>query len=154
MRQQRISFHFSKSDATHLLSSFNRLMCKCIVRSSSSSLRFIRHHMSESLIVHQAQIDINLHLDSLDARYHRLIPIVVVSMLHKFFSVEIHDVIVGVLVELLHIDVLSVEGASFAGETLNQHANCHSGGERMGVDNDVWSDSGLCEWHVFLGPNH
>jgi hypothetical protein len=42
----------------------------------------------------------------------------------------------------------TMECAGFAGERLNEHADCHSGWESVGVDDDVGLYPGFCEWHV------
>lgn len=67
MSQKRVTLHLSKTNATVFLSTLHRLMGQYVIRARCSGLAFVRNHVSESLIVAHADVNIALHLVSEDA---------------------------------------------------------------------------------------
>lgn len=80
MGKQRVTFHLSEANATHLLATFDWLMCQNIVGACSSSLTLITDHVTEALIVDETLVDVDLHHFTLDAGVHDLVAVVVVAV--------------------------------------------------------------------------
>ena len=152
MSQKRVSLHLTKPDTSLLLSTLYRLVGQHIIRARCSCLTFISHHMSKPLIVNNSNENVYLHLLSKYTTVHSFIPIVIVSMLQKFPSEMLHHIIILVFFKGMDILVFPIQGPILTSQTFHQHPHCHSRGEGMRVNNDVWSDSCLCERHIFLGP--
>src|ERR1700753_1032527 len=48
----------------------------------------------------------------------------------------------------------ALEGADFGEQTLDQVSNCHTRRNSVWVDDEIWSKTFACEWHVFLTICH
>jgi hypothetical protein len=153
MSKKRISFHLSESNSTLLLSTFHWLVCKNVYRSSCSGLRFVRDHVSKSLIIDTSHVYIDFHLISKYSGHHCFITIVVIAVLHKFFSEEIDSIVVLVFFKSFCVYEFSIQTSTFTSEGFDKHTNCHSGWESVRIDNDIWSYTIFSEWHVFLWPD-
>lgn len=64
----------------------DRLACHRIHRTSCSYLEFIQHHVSQSLVVNHAKVDVSRELLSCDAGVHWLVAVVVVTSCHKLVA--------------------------------------------------------------------
>jgi len=52
------------------------------------------------------------------------------------------------------ISFFSMKTGNFRSKTLDQMPNCHSGWDSMRIYNDVWHNSFLSKWHIFLFVCH
>lgn len=57
----------------------HRLSCDRINRSCSAYLEFVQHHVSQTLIIYDTDVDVGGKFLSSDPRVHRLISIIIVS---------------------------------------------------------------------------
>lgn len=152
MGQERVSLHLSKSNTSVLLPTFDRLVGEDVVWASGSCLRLIRHHMAQSLIVHDTKVNVDFHLIPKYARIHRFISIIIVSLFDELVSKVANAIVVFVLLECLSLEELASQSASFRRQTLNEHPNGHPRGKGVRVDQDVWDYALLCEGHINVGP--
>lgn len=96
----RVSLHLSKSNSAMSLPALERLSGQLVDRSGGTHLRLVAHlfltdthhthHVTQSLIVHHADVDIRFQLISPDARIQRLAAIVIESRSRQLLAKVIH----------------------------------------------------------------
>ena len=79
MSNHRIPLHFAKTDTTEPLATFDGLLREGMNRSSGSDLKFIVHHVPQTLIEHTPDVNVGIELGSEDARVHRFVSMIVIS---------------------------------------------------------------------------
>merc|ERR1719373_410346 len=99
MRQQTVSFHFSKPDPTPLLPPLDRLPGHGINGSSASDLVLVRDHVSQPLVMDDAKEYLCLHLYPTDSTVQSLCSIIVVSSLFQLSGKIVDGFIVWIFTE-------------------------------------------------------
>lgn len=114
---------------------------------TSSGVDLIVHHMFQSLVVSGSQEDLSVQFPSRVSAVHHLVTSGLVTVVIQQFGnlLDIDSVIEG-----SGISNLSLVGSNFALETLNQVTDGHTGGDGVGVDDDVGGDALAGEQHVLL----
>ena len=100
MGDDRVSLHLSKSNSAMSLPALQRLSGQLVDGSCCSHLRLVAHllltdtrhthHMTQSLIVHHADVDVRLQFISPDARIQRLAAIVIESCSSQLLAKIVH----------------------------------------------------------------
>ena len=105
------------------------------------------HHVFQSLIVRGSQEDLSVQFPPRVSAVHHLVTSGLVTVVIQQFGnlLNIDSVIEG-----SGISNLSLVGSNFALETLNQVTDGHTGGDGVGVDDDVGGDALAREQHVLL----
>ena len=52
------------------------------------------------------------------------------------------------------VAVIPIVQTRLANNALHQLPNCHTRWDRMGIDNNIWTDSVLRKWHILFRNNH
>lgn len=86
MSDKSISFHFSETNTPTTFSTLHGLSRHRINRPCRSDLEFVVHHVSETLIVDNAEVDIRSKFLTCDTRIHRFVAPVVVTSGYKLFT--------------------------------------------------------------------
>jgi len=105
----------------------------------------------QPLIVDYADIDVGMELLARDTAVHRLVPMVVVARLPKLLAKVVDRGIVLGEVERCPVLREAVHCARLSSEGLDEHADRHTRGEGVRVDDDVGRDAGFGEGHVDVG---
>ena len=79
MSQQGVTLHLTEPNATRTLPSFDGLPRERMHGASRSHLELVIDHVSKTLVVYNAQVDVSPKLLARDARVHRLVAHVVVA---------------------------------------------------------------------------
>jgi len=108
----------------------------------------------ESLVVDKTNENINLQLSTISSTVHGFVAVVVESIVEQLFAKVIDDVVVFIGFECFIFNLLSFKSSRLCGQTFDEHTDCHSTGEGVGVDDDIWGHASLCEWHVNFRPKH
>ena len=58
MRNQRISLHLSEPNTSRAFPTFNGLLCDAVDGTGCSDLVFVENHVSETLVVDYAEVDV------------------------------------------------------------------------------------------------
>jgi len=154
MRNQGVALHLADADPAALRPSFDWLARDGVDGPRGPDLELIADHVPEPLVVHDAEIYVGGELAARDAAVHGFVAVEVVARLQQLVAEEVACSVCFVEGEGRAVLCEAVEGASFAGQGLDEHADCHAGGEGVRVDDDVGLDAGFAEGHGFAGPEH
>ena len=108
MRDHTVTLHLSEADTAHFLSSFDRLVREYVIRTASSCLALIGDHVPQSLVVNDTNVDVDLHLLTINARVHGLVTKIVVTMLSQFFAEVVDCIIIYIAFKWLNISEFPV----------------------------------------------
>src|SRR3989338_1518103 len=78
MGQEGITFHFTKTNASPLFTSFYWLTCQIVDCSSSPHLILVGNHMTETLVVHHPKVNVSMKRFTTYARIHGFTAMVMV----------------------------------------------------------------------------
>lgn len=152
MSKQRITLHFSNTDTTTLLSTLNWLTSHLRHWSCSSDLELVVHHVSQTLVVDDSDVNICMEFLASDTRIHWLIAMVVIPSLHELMTEIITRSILFVEFKRCAILRKTMQRSSFTRQRLDEHADRHTRRESVGIDDDIWLDSRFRERHVDTRP--
>ena len=79
MGQQGIALHLAEPDPTRTLAALDGLPREGVDGTGRADLELVVDHVSEALVVHDAEIDVGAQLAAGDARVHGLVAHVVVA---------------------------------------------------------------------------
>mmetsp|Transcript_10451 Transcript_10451/g.26303 ORF Transcript_10451/g.26303 Transcript_10451/m.26303 type:complete len:451 (-) Transcript_10451:2197-3549(-) len=143
-----ITFHLTKTQTSITSTTFHRLTRQDLYGTTSSGMNFIIHHMSQTLVVHRTQKQLNIQWASSVSIVKHLISMWLIT---KFMETtgNIFDN-VGLLSKGGCIGFLSAHSCHLALQTLDQLSDGHTTGNGVWIHDDVWTDTLHGEWHVLL----
>lgn len=152
VRQQGVSLHLSKADASLDVPPSHGLVGHLVSCPCGPHLKFVRDHVTQPLVVDDADEDVRLELLTAHSAVEPLRAVVVVSAGPQHFTKILQR---GALLgesEGRGVVAQAVQGAGFAGHALDQHTDGHAGGKAVRVEQDVGGHAALGERHVLGGP--
>ena len=105
-----VPLHLSHPDTSSLLPALEWLLGENVDWSCRPRLRFIVHHVSQSLVVDQPHVDVHFKLRAVDAAVHGLVAVVVEAAVEQLLTEIVGHVVVLVGLEDLILEGLAVEG--------------------------------------------
>mmetsp|Transcript_4552 Transcript_4552/g.10203 ORF Transcript_4552/g.10203 Transcript_4552/m.10203 type:complete len:253 (-) Transcript_4552:85-843(-) len=150
MRDNAVTLHLPKAQTTIPRTSFHRLARQNLVRSTSTRVNLIVHHVAQPLVIRWPEEDLSLHHPSRVAVIHRLVPSTLVPKLVQLRG----DVLHRHLRERRGVTLLAVKACDFAHQALDKVANRHARRNGVRVHDDVWRNALEAEWHVLLRIHH
>lgn len=152
VRNQRITLHLSETNSTTSLPALNRLMRQHIHGACRTHLPLVRHHVTQSLIVHHTEEDIRSHLSTVDATVQLLGAIVIVSAILEQRSKVIDGRVLLREAKRCGIVDQTVNGSCFASHRFDHHGNGHPRWETVRIEHNVRYQTRLGEWQIDCRP--
>ena len=78
MRDESVTLHLSEPDTSRTFATFHRLLRYGVYGACCSHLEFIQHHVPQTLVVDDAQIDVGGKFLARNSRVHWFISVIVV----------------------------------------------------------------------------
>lgn len=142
VRNDAISFHFTKSQTSRSTSTMSWLPCNGHNRTSRPSIHLIIDQMSQSLVVNWTNENKVLKFLATVRVEHDLISVLLVarfmnlhSLLLKVESSERSSVLLETTLKSSHLTDKSFDDVT----------DCHSGGDTVRIDDHVWDNTIHCE---------
>lgn len=152
--EEGVALHFSDANTTALGAALDGLAGERGDGTGGADLVLVVDHVAETLVVDDADVDVRAELLARDAGVHGLVAVVVVAGALELVPEVLDGGLAFLVFEFEGRGVLgvAVQGAGFAGEGFDEHADGHAGGEGVRVDDYVWLHAGFGEGHVGHGP--
>lgn len=143
---QTITFHFSQAKSTLSGSTFGGLTGEDGARSCCSSVHFVLDHVFEFLVVDGAEEDVKWETLAGDAGCETVFS----GIGEAVFDEDCAHVFDFAAAKGGSVFLFPCEHACFSRDELEHFADCHAGGETMGVHDDVGYDALIRKGHVCL----
>jgi len=124
--EERVALHLADADTTTLGSTFDGLARERVDGARRAHLELVVDHVTQALVVHDAQVDVGSELAARDAAVHGLVAVVVVARFAQLLAEVVgRRVLLG---ELERGRVLreAVQGARLARHGFDHLRDCHT----------------------------
>eukprot|EP00568_Trieres_chinensis_P019218 CAMPEP_0183327902 /NCGR_PEP_ID=MMETSP0160_2-20130417/84003_1 /TAXON_ID=2839 ORGANISM="Odontella Sinensis, Strain Grunow 1884" /NCGR_SAMPLE_ID=MMETSP0160_2 /ASSEMBLY_ACC=CAM_ASM_000250 /LENGTH=611 /DNA_ID=CAMNT_0025496047 /DNA_START=360 /DNA_END=2190 /DNA_ORIENTATION=+ len=150
VRDEAVALHLTHAKSSITGSPLQGLAGEHCHRTTGTGVHLVIHQVLESLVECRANEDSGVQGTSCVSLVHGLIPMALVS-----HGVKAHtDVLDCDICERGGIPLAALEDNNLAQEALDELGDGHTGGDGVGVDDDVWNNALGGERHVLLAVSH
>lgn len=146
VRYHAITLHLSETETTVSTTTFHRLTSEDLHWATSTRVDLVVDHVLETLVVRRAEVDLRLELAAGVAVVHDLEATRLVALLAE----NLRDGLDGEVGEWCRVTLVSDDSSDLGKQTLDQVTDGHTGGDGVGVDDDVGCDTLSGERHILL----
>ena len=152
MRNHTVTFHLTYSQSTVVCATSNGLFCKRVYTPSWTMINLILHHMFQTHIIGRSHEYLGFYLFTRHTIVQYFVSTGMISIIRKHFSEYTH--LRTVIVISSAISKPTFHCTCFSHNSLHKLTNGHTRGDRVGIDDQIRSNSVFGERHITFRYNH